>query len=75
MESHKILFMVSGDVDVLAVHGDEESHEEASERLSTVPGRQFLAQFLEEAFKRPLLTHRDGKGLIECLEIIPRRGI
>ena len=39
MESHEILFNVSGDADVLTVHGDEESHEEASERISTVPGR------------------------------------
>ena len=38
MESHKILLKVSGDVDVLAVHSDEESREEASERISTVPG-------------------------------------
>ena len=37
MESHEILFMVSSDTDVLAVH--EESHEEASERILTVPSR------------------------------------
>ena len=39
VESHKILPMVSSDVDVLVVHGDEGSQEEASERVSTVPGR------------------------------------
>ena len=31
--------MVSGDADILAVHDDEESHEESSERISKVPGR------------------------------------
>ena len=56
MESHKVLFMVLGDADVLAVHGDEESHEEASESVS----RQFLAEMGPEAFKRPLLTHRNA---------------
>ena len=35
MESH---FHGPGDADVLDVHGDEESREEASERISTVPG-------------------------------------
>ena len=30
VESHTILLMVSSDTDVLAVHVDEESHEEAS---------------------------------------------
>ena len=53
MESHKIIFMVLGDPDVLAVHGDEESHEEASERVSLVSGK-----LGPEAFKGPLLTHR-----------------
>ena len=36
---HETALMVSSDADVLAVYGDEESHEEASERISTVPGR------------------------------------
>ena len=39
MESHEILPMVSSDVDVLVIHGDEGSHEETSEGVSTVPGR------------------------------------
>ena len=47
MESHKILFMFSGDAEVLAVHGDEKSHEEASERVSTVPGRDRAGGFQE----------------------------
>ena len=31
--------MVSSDANVVPVYGDEESHEEASEKISTVPGR------------------------------------
>ena len=56
VESHEILFMVSvsSDADVAALYGDEESHEEASERKSTVP-----AEIRPEAFKRPLLIHRN----------------
>ena len=38
VEPHKILPMVSGDIDVLVIRGDEGSHEEASEIISTVPG-------------------------------------
>ena len=47
MESHKILPMVSSDVDVLVVHGDEGSHEEASEIVSTVLGRDSAGSFQE----------------------------
>ena len=39
MEPHKVLSVVLSDVDVLAVHGDERSHEEISKGISTVPGR------------------------------------
>ena len=48
MESHTILLMVSRDTDVLAVRVDEESNEETSKRILSVP----------KGFKRPLLTHR-----------------
>ena len=37
MEPHKVLPMVSSDVDVL--RGDERSHEEIPKGISTVPGR------------------------------------
>ena len=30
--------MILSDIDVLVIRGDEGSHEEASERISTVPG-------------------------------------
>ena len=34
----KFFSVVSSDVDILVVHGDEGSHEEISEGISTVPG-------------------------------------
>ena len=37
MEPHKILPMVSSDIDVLGLRGDYGSYEEASEIISTVP--------------------------------------
>ena len=36
MEPHRVLSVVSSDVDVLVVHGDERSYEEISKRISTV---------------------------------------
>ena len=47
MEPHKVLSVVSSDVDVLAVHGDERSHEEISKGISTVPGRDRTASLQE----------------------------
>ena len=38
MEPHQVLSVVSSDVDILVVHSNEGSHEEISERISTVPG-------------------------------------
>ena len=45
--------MVLSDFDVLVVHGDEGSHEEASERVRTVPVRDRAGSFQET-----LLTYR-----------------
>ena len=64
----------SSDVDVLVVHGDEGSHEEASERLSTVPGRDRAG-----CFQKALANHRNAittgwKRVGRCLEITPKRG-
>ena len=39
MEPHKVLSLVSSDVDILVVHGNEGSHEEISNEILTVPGR------------------------------------
>ena len=58
VESHKILSMVSSEVDVLFIHGDEGSHEETSKGVSTVPDRNWSVG--AEAFKRPLLTHHNA---------------
>ena len=52
MESHKILRMVSSDVDVLVIHGDQGSHEETSEGVSTLPGRNWTGSF-QEALVNP----------------------
>ena len=38
VESHNMLLKISCDADVLAVHVDEKLLEEASEKLSAVPG-------------------------------------
>ena len=38
VESHQVLSVVSSDVDILIVYGDEGSLEEKSEGISTVPG-------------------------------------
>ena len=59
MGSHKILPMVLSDVDVLVIHGDEGSHEETSEGVSTVPGRNWTGSF-QEALVNPS-THRNAK--------------
>ena len=42
-----ILPIVSSDVDVLVIHGNEGSHEEISEGVSTVPGRNWTGSFQE----------------------------
>ena len=39
MEPLKVLSLVSRDVNVLVIHGNEGSHEETSKGISTVPGR------------------------------------
>ena len=45
MEPHKVLSLVSSDVDILVVHGNEGSHEEISKGISTVPGRDRTGSF------------------------------
>ena len=74
IEPHKILPVVSSDIDILVVYGDEKPHEKHSKEH-----RQFLPEIGLEAFKRPLLTHRNAittgwKTVGRCLEIIPKRG-
>ena len=47
MEPREVLPVVSSDVDVLAVHGDERLHEEISKGISTVPGRNWTGSLQE----------------------------
>ena len=47
LDSHKILPIVSSDIDVLVIHGDEGSHEETSEGVLTNPGRNWTGSFEE----------------------------
>ena len=70
-----MLPMVSSDVDVLVVHGDEGSHEEASERVSAVPGRDRAGSFqmtLANPSRRD--NPRVGKEFVDCLKIASKRG-
>ena len=60
VESHKILPIVSSEVDFLVVHGDRGSHEEASEKVSTVPGRDRTGSFQETLDN---LSQCDNHGL------------
>ena len=55
MEPHKVLSVVSSDVNIMVVYSDERSHEEIPKGISTI-----LAEVGPEAFKRPLLTHRNA---------------
>ena len=52
MEPHKVLSVVSSDIDILVVYGDEIPHEEASARIPTVPGRDRNGS-LQETFDDP----------------------
>ena len=76
IEPHKVLSVVSSDVDVLAVHGDERSHEEISEGISTVPGRN-RAGGLQETSADPLKCDHDRlekrKESVGCLETMPKQ--
>ena len=58
MELHKVLSVVSSDVDVLAVHGDERSHEEISKGISTIPGRDRTGS-LQETSADPSKCNHD----------------
>ena len=55
MEPQKVFSVVSSDVDNLVVHSDEGFMKKYQKVY-----RQFLAEIGPEAFKRPLLTHRNA---------------
>ena len=74
VEPHKVLPMVSSIVDILAVHGNERSHEEIPKGISTIPGRDRTGS-LQKTSANPSKCDHDGDGreLAGCLEIILRR--
>ena len=57
MEPLKVLSLVSSDVDILVVHGDEGSHEEISKRISTVLGRDRTGSFQETSADSSKFDH------------------
>ena len=57
--THKVLSLVSSDVDVLVIHDNEGSYEEISERISTVPGRDRTGGF-QETSADPSECDHDG---------------
>ena len=59
MEPHKFLSLVSSDVDILVVHGNEGSHEEISKVISTIPGRDRTGSF-QETSADPSKCDHDG---------------
>ena len=65
MEPHKVLSVVSSDVNIMVVYSDERSHEEIPKGISTI-----LAEVGPEAFNR---LEQVGKKSVGCLEIIPKQ--
>ena len=59
MEPHKVLPVVSSDIDILVICGDEGSYEETSERISAVPGGDRTGS-LQETFADPPKCDYDG---------------
>ena len=59
MEPHKVLSLISSDVDILVIHGNEGSHEEISKGISTVPGRDRTGGF-QETSDDPSKCDHDG---------------
>ena len=59
MESLKVLSLVSSDVDVLIIHGNEGSYEEISKGISTVSGQDRPGGF-QETSAVPSKCDHDG---------------
>ena len=57
MEPHKVLPVVSSDVDSLVVYGDERSYEEISKGISTVPGRDRTGSLEKTSADPPKCDH------------------
>ena len=59
MEPLEVLSLVSSDVDVLVIHGNEGSYEEISKEISTVPGQDRTGG-LHETSADPSKCDHDG---------------
>ena len=59
MEPLKVLSLVSSDVNVLVIHGNEGSYEELSKGISRVPGRDRTGG-LQETSAYPSKCDHDG---------------
>ena len=59
MEPLKVLSLVSSDVDVLVIHGNEGPYEEILKGISTVPGRNRTGS-LQETSSDPSKCDHDG---------------
>ena len=59
MEPHKNLTVVSSDIDILVICGDEGPYEETSEKISAVPGGDRTVS-LQETFAVPPKCDYDG---------------
>ena len=59
VEPLEILSLVSRDFNILVIRGDEESHEETSKGLSTIPGRARTRCF-QETSADPSKCDHDG---------------
>ena len=59
IELHKVLSVVSSDVDILVVHSDEGSHEEIPKGISTVPGGDRSGS-LQDTFAYPSKCDHTG---------------
>ena len=59
VEPLEILSLVSRDVSILVICGDQGSHEETSKRISTIPGRD-RTRCLQETSADPSKCDHDG---------------
>ena len=59
MEPHEVVSLVSSDVNILVIYGNEGSYEETSKGVSTVPGRDRTGSLQETSADPPKSDH-DG---------------
>ena len=67
MESYKIFLVVQGNVDLLSVYLDKKSHEETSEGVSSVPGRDrtgSLQETIAHLYRTGITTGWKRSGVV-----------